>query len=301
MSELLDKYRRLNLPGRLIAITVTIFLATQLYNLVLTLCCITGYRWQDFLALPANIHDFLLKPWTLVSYMFVHADLTQDVFHLVLNMICLYLVGNIYLRYHTGRQLLNLYLTGGLFAGVVFLVVFNVFPYFMLERHTQVVGASAAIFAVIVAEAVQHPNEPLSYQFLMHRFTVKMKWIPIAALLLSVLNISRANAGGNVCHVAGALWGCLCGLAARRGIDITSGMGRVADAIASLFKPRRRMKATPGGAYGGFDSRRQDWDFNRQKRAKEAQLDAILDKMRRGGYDALTEQEKRDLFTIGKK
>lgn len=302
MSELLKKYRSLNAAGRLIAITVVVYLLTQCYNLVLTLCCITGYRWQNFLALDANVNSFLLKPWTLLTYMFVHADLTQDVFHLLFNMICLYWFGNFFLRYHTGRQLLGLYLTGGLFAGLVFLGAYNLFPYFAIDRNsTLVVGASGAIFALIVAVAIHRPDEQVALQLLLFRATVRMKWIAIVAVLLSVISMTSANAGGNVCHVGGALWGLIYGLMARRGVDLTAGFNHLADRVARLFKPRPRMKLERGGARMWQGDRQQDRDFNRQKRANEAQIDAILEKMRRSGYDGLTEEEKRTLFSAGKK
>jgi membrane associated rhomboid family serine protease len=303
MNELLKKYQSLNAPGRLIAITVAIYLLTQCYQLVLTLCCITGYRWQSFLALDANIYSFVLKPWTLLTYMFVHADLTQDVFHLLLNMICLYWFGNFYLRYHTGRQLWGLYLTGGLFAGLFFLMVYNMFPYFALYRNlTAVVGASGAIFALIVAVAIHRPDERVTLQLLVLRYTVRMKWIALVVVLLSVLSMTSANAGGNVCHVGGALWGALCGLMERRGVDLTAGLNRLGDRIAQLFRPRRQLKATRGGAKAPWTSeRQQDRDYNRRRQAEEAQIDAILDKMRRSGYNGLTEEEKRTLFSAGKK
>jgi membrane associated rhomboid family serine protease len=303
MQELWKKYRSLNVPGRLIAITVVVFVLTQLYNLFLTLCCITGYHWQQYLALDANVYSFLLKPWTLLTYMFVHADLTQDVFHLLFNMICLYWFGNFYLRYHTGRQLLGLYLTGGLFAGLVFLFVYNVFPYFALDRNsTAVVGASGAIFALIVAVAIHRPDERVTLLLLLWRCTVRMKWIAIVAVALSVLSVTSANAGGNVCHVGGALWGAVYGLMLRRGVDITSGFNRLADGLVGLFRPRRKMKVMRGGAHATWTGDcAQDRDYNRRRRAEEAQIDAILDKMRRSGYNGLTEEEKRTLFSAGKK
>ncbi len=303
MNRWLSKYRSLGMPGKLVAVNVAVYVVTQLYNLFLLLLCVSGYRWQDFLALHSNLHDFLLRPWTLLTYMFVHADLTQDFFHLLFNMLWLYWFGSFFVRWHTGKQFLGLYLTGGLFSGLFFLAVYNLFPYFSIMRHYSVlVGASGAIMALIVAVAVRQPDEEVLLNFFLLRVSLKLKWLAVMALVLSCISVSGFdNVGGHVCHIGGIIWGLLYGCMERRGKDLTRGFNRWADKIVDCFSPRPKMKVHRGGNRVWPAERQKDMDYNARRRAQEAKIDAILDKIHKSGYEGLTEEEKRTLFDAGKK
>ena len=72
------EYKKLNIVGKLIYINVAVYIVTQLYRLFLTLFCVSGFQWQDYLALHSNINYFLLTPWTVFTYFFTHADLGID-------------------------------------------------------------------------------------------------------------------------------------------------------------------------------------------------------------------------------
>lgn len=108
------EYKKLNIVGKLIYINVAVYIVTQLYRLFLTLFCVSGFQWQDYLALHSNINYFLLTPWTVFTYFFTHADLGIDLFHIVFNMLWLWWFGN-YFRYRVNRQFLSVYLLGGIF------------------------------------------------------------------------------------------------------------------------------------------------------------------------------------------
>ena len=295
MEQLIQKYKKLNSVGRIIAITSIVYILTQLWNIFLFLFEIHGYRWQDFLALPAGIQEFISHPWTLLSYMFVHADFSNNPFHLIFNMIWLYWFGQFFLRYHSGRQFLSLYITAGLFAGLFFLLCYNIFPSFSTDKyHTIVVGASGAIFALIVAVAIRQPNEILTFNLFLSRFNLKMKWIALAVLIIS--SMGENNIGGSVCHVGGAVWGAFYALSERKGKDITRWLNTFCDNIANLFKPKPRIKVSKGGKSTWKAERQKDMDYNQQRKEHEKRIDSILDKMRKSGYNGLTEEEKRYLF-----
>jgi hypothetical protein len=153
----------------------------------------------------------------------------------------------------------------------------------------------------MVAIALERPDEGVELRFLMWRRVIRMKWIVAAAVAWSMLSIAAGHTAGNICHLGGALWGLCYGVAARRGILLTATFDRCCDFVAQLFKPRRKMKVERGGARYWHGDVQKDMDYNRERRAREAQIDAILDKMRKSGYDGLTEEEKRTLFTAGKK
>lgn len=299
---LIDSYKNFSLPGRIIAITVAVWLSTQLWRLFLVLFVVSGYDWQDALALHSNLRDFWLTPWTLFTYMWVHADLGVNLFHLVFNMLWLWWFGTYFLRWHTGRQFLGVYILGGLFAGIFFLLVYNVFPYFALERqYTSLIGASGAIFGLVAAVAVARPNEQIQLNLIFTVFPLTMKWLALITFGISLLNIS-SNTGGIVCHIGGALWGVIYALSEQRGTDLTGWFNRTGDWIANLFKRTPRMKATPGGARPLFPGERaRDVDYNARKRARQEQIDHILEKISRHGYDALTAEEKQLLFDASRK
>lgn len=303
MNKWIQKYNALTLPGKLIAINVVVYALTQIYKLLTMLFCVTGYHWQDVFALHANLNTLAMTPWTLFTYMFVHADMNQDIFHILFNMMWLYYFGIFFMRYHTGRQFLGAYLTGGLFAGLFYILTYNLFPYFVYERnYVSLVGASGAIFAIIVAVAMRQPNEKIGLNFIFFQTTLSMKWLAIIAVAISFINaLGPSNSGGNVCHLGGAIWGFIYGLAERRGVDVTRGFNTLADKIVDLFKSKPKMKTQRGGAHVFNTERQKDMDYNARQKAQEKQIDAILDKMRKTGYNGLSEEEKRTLFNAGNK
>lgn len=292
------KYKSLSLPEKLIYINVLVYIVTQLYRLVLVLFCVSGYDWQNYLALHSNLNYFLYTPWTLLTYMFTHADIGIDVFHIVFNMLWLWWFGRFFMRNHTGRQFLSLYLLGGLFAGLFFLLVYNIFPYFSLDRnYTCVVGASGSIFALIVAVAMSQPEEQLYLNFIVKTFAIKMKWVAVGAIVINLLSLPNSlNAGGIICHLGGAIWGFIYGYSEMNGINITRWFDKICDQVSNLFKPRPKMKASKGGAWFTSTDKQKDMDYNTRQKERQEKIDAILDKISKSGYDGLTAEEKQMLF-----
>ena len=298
------QYKHLPIQGKLIYITVAVYVLTQLWRLVCLLFCFSGYDWQQFLALPANLNDLALKPWTLITYMFCHADIGQNMLHIVFNMLWLWWLAPIYLRFHTSKQLLSLYLMSGIFAGLFFLFVYNLFPYFRFERHyTWVVGASGSVCAMLAAIVMQ-PDQLVGLNLFVKTITTRMKWVALAVLFLTLFAGPSGNTGGLVCHVGGALFGFVYGYFYAQGTDITAwfsqGCQQIGQWIKELNKPK--MTATPGGRRDPISADKQrDMQYNTDKRQREARIDEILDKISRHGYDGLTAEEKQMLFDASRK
>lgn len=292
------EYKKLNIVGKLIYINVAVYIVTQLYRLFLTLFCVSGFQWQDYLALHSNINYFLLTPWTVFTYFFTHADLGIDLFHIVFNMLWLWWFGNYFLRYRINRQFLSVYLLGGIFSGLFFLLVYNIFPYFLLERnYVTLVGASGAIFAVIVATAMRSPDDMLYLNFFVKVVPVRMKWIAVAAIVINLLSLPNSyNTGGIVCHIGGAIFGFLYSFYEMKGINIARWFEMFCDKLVNIFKPRPRMKVSRGGARTVNADKRKDMDYNTQQKEYQTKIDAILDKISKSGYDGLTAEEKQLLF-----
>jgi len=292
------EYKKLNVPGKLIYINVVVFAITQIYRLILTLFCLPGDSWQQYLALHANINYFLLTPWTIFTYFFTHADIGVDIFHIIFNMLWLWWFGNYFLRYRTSRQFLSVYLLGGLFSGLFFLLVYNVFPYFMLDRSfTSLVGASGAIFAIIVATAMRSPEDVLYLNFFVKIVPVKMKWVAVGAIAINILSLPNSlNTGGIICHLGGALFGFLYSYYESKGKNIARWFEVICDKIVNAFKPGPKMKVSRGGARTVNADKRKDMDYNAKQKDHQAKIDAILDKISKSGYDGLTAEEKQMLF-----
>lgn len=300
------KYKNLPIYGKLIYITVAVYLFTQLWKLIGVLFVMSGHNWTHWLALSANLNEFLFHPWTLLTYMFCHADLSQDPFHIIFNMLWLWWFGQFFMQSHSSKQLLSFYLTSGIFAGVFYLLCFNIFPYFRLDRYfSYVVGASGAICALIVAVGMRHSEQVVGLNLFVKVVWVKLKWLALIVLGLTIITgFNGANTGGNVCHIGGILFGLWYGFMERKGVDICAWPMKLIDKIRYWIQDFRKpkMKATPGGRRDPIGAEKQrDMDYNADKRSQEEQIDAILDKISKNGYDGLTAEEKQMLFDASKR
>lgn len=305
-------FKSLDIIGRLIAINIVAWVITQLLRLFTWLFTGNDCLWEPWFALHADLDVFLHTPWTILTYMFVHANLGTNIFHIVFNMLWLYWFGQFYLRLHTGRQLLGTYLLGGLVAGLFVILCLNSFPHLATGGYLNVplVGASGAIFALVGAVATRQPDDALYLNFFVKVIPVKLKWFAIGALVINLMNLAGGdNVGGIICHIGGLGFGALCGWGERRGVDLTRHFNLMCDNIAvffskhvmSLFKPRPKMKASRGGASNIGNDRQKDHDYNQRRREDQARIDAILDKISRSGYDALSAEEKATLFDASRR
>lgn len=286
MDNLKQTYRQGNAVIRLIYINVAVYLLLHIFIIAMKLFTLNGEFVVTWLALPSDPGTLLYKPWTFISYMFLH----QDFFHILFNMFALYWFGKLFLTYFTEKQLFGLYFFGGLVAGLFYVIAYNVFPLFsQLSDVSILMGASGSIMAIIVATAVQSPNLEMRFMLI---GTVKLKYIAIVAVLISFFGITSSNAGGELAHLGGALYGYFFIVSLRRGKDHTRNFNRLMDAISNIFKPRKlkvKHTANPG-------RKMSDAEYNVQKAKKMADVDRILDKIKSSGYGSLTPEEKKKLF-----
>ena len=113
--------------------------------------------------------------------------------------------------------------------------------------------------------------------------------------------LSGNNAGGNFAHLGGAAAGWLVAYMLNKGVDITSVVNKPVDWISALFKKenyRRKKKAKFKYSAGG---RKADYEYNARKKENEADVDRILEKIKKGGYSSLSDDEKRRLFDASSK
>ncbi len=282
-----QKFRKGDALIRLIFINVAVFVVLQTINILLLLFN-QHFSWAtDFLAAPANFFFLLQKPWSVLTYMFLHKDL----FHILFNMFALYWFGQLFLMYFSQKQLVALYIIGGIMGYVFFAGAYNLFPYFQTAIDNSVIlGASGSIMAIILAVATKLPNMEMRMLFVGN---VKLKYIAAFVVLTSFFGITSNNAGGEIAHLGGALTGYFFIVSLRQGKDITAWLNKGIDRIYDLLKPRK-LKVKKNENYAGH--KMSDAEYNQNKANRMKEIDRILDKIKVSGYDSLSADEKKRLF-----
>lgn len=293
IDDLKRTFRQGNIVVRLIYINVAVFVIGLLLSVVLGLFNVNINYFLRDLYLPADLLQLLRRPWTLITYMFMHAG----AWHLLGNILWLYWFGKLFLYFFSSKHLRGLYVVGGLAGGLLYIIAYNLLPAFSAQLYSAtLVGASASVLAIAIATAVREPDFRIN---LMLIGPVKLKYFALFIVLFDVLYVGSNNAGGHLAHLGGALagWWFVRGLG--QGYDITHWVNVCIDAIGGLFrklerKPRKpKMKVHVNNATG---NRAADYEYNAQKRAQADEVDRILEKLKKSGYSSLSEEEKRKLF-----
>ena len=279
---------------RLIYINVGMFVLIKVVTLFLILFKIDTTLITTYLELPSNLTTLIYQPWSAITYMFLHTD----VMHIFFNMISLYWFGRIALERLSQKQLVGLYILGGLSGAAMYVLSYNLFPYFSVAVHNSyLLGASGAVVAICVAAATLQPNYPIRLMFIGE---VKLIWVAIGMVAISVFGITGNNAGGEFAHIGGAIWGYFYAKAWMKGKDYSQLVTSVINWFTNTFKRTPKIKVKQGGKQTASRVK-TDAEYNREKRANEAAIDAILDKIKQRGYESLTADEKRELFDRSKK
>ncbi len=288
MSAIRDfkyKFNNFNAFEKIIVINIIVFIIGKLIT-------VFG-RTEDslsFLKLPADFFNFILKPWTIITYGFVH----YGFFHILFNLLFLYYISRILLNLFRPKMALNIYFLGIIVGGLSFLFVYNVIPSKFLINASAVVGASAGIRALMIFLGVYMAETEV--RIIM--FNVKLKYIAIALVVMDVLGLFTWNQGGNVAHLGGAFLGYLYAIKLRQGKDIGVGFERVMDKMMRWFQPKSNLKTVHRKSRKGEYAGKTKDEFNTFSNQKK--IDLILDKISKSGYESLTAKEKEFLFKAGK-
>lgn len=273
---------------RLIYINVGVFLITRMVMVLLQLFNIESSFLLN-LELPASILSFLTHPWALFTYMFLH----EEIIHLFFNMLWLYWFGKLFLQFFNPKQLTVLYLLGGVSGGLLYVLAYNLFPFFDgYAVHSYLMGASAAILAIVIGVASYAPTTKLNLMFIGE---VSFRTIAIVTVLIDLLSITSENAGGHWAHLGGILIGFVYGSMMKNGYDLTRVFVQRFESVLSFFRRSRDRKPKMKVTYQ--DVRREsDWDYNARKQNEEKEIDHILEKIKKSGYESLSSEEKKRLF-----
>lgn len=299
IDDLKTEYRIGGIVQRLIfwniglfAFPLVLFSILKAFNVDTSLFNWTNPYSDDIFSLSSNPADLLWKPWSLIGYAFLHSGFT----HILFNMLTLFFAGRLFLSFFTQKQLFGVYILSAIFAGFVYMLGYNYLP-MLAGQSAKMTGASAAIMAILIATAVYAP-----YYEVRLLLIGRLKLWHIAAffVVIDLIYAPLENSGGHIAHLAGDLFGYLYIVLLKRGTDLSKGVSVVLDFFANLFSPRKstpfkkvhRNTAPPKGTYRTATA-------NKPKDFTQQQIDDILDKISKSGYDSLTKDEKEFLFKVG--
>lgn len=244
-----------------------------------------NFDFPSWLALYSNIDAFVYSPWTLFSYMFLHAGFL----HLLFNMMVLHFSGRLFETYFTQKQLFGLYILGGIFSGIVFLVSF-----LLVGKSSVLVGASGSIMAVLIATATYAPYLQIR---LMLIGIVKLWHVAFVIVVLDLVQLPLENSGGHLAHLAGALFGFLFIKILNLGVDLSKPISNIQEFFENASKPKK--KTTFKKVHKNTVKPNYSSTVNTEKSMNQKKIDDILDKISKSGYDSLSKEEKEFLFKAG--
>ncbi|MFN0035421.1 MAG: rhomboid family intramembrane serine protease [Saprospiraceae bacterium] len=289
-----------NMVTKLVVINFAVFVAIKLIYLALRVFLLrapdTAYDTMlGYLWLHADLGTLAWRSWGILTHAFLH----DDFFHLVNNMIGLYLFGTIVSDLIGDRRILPIYLLGALVGAAIFVITAQ----FFLSVGAYALGASAAVMALGGAALILAPDYRVPLLLL---GAVKVKYIVLVLVLLDLVGIAGTYpAGGHAAHIAGFAMGCFFVYQLRDGRDWAVPVNNFFAWVSRLFsskpgpkfqrpKNAASMRATFGGAKGNSRSDAHDFSF-------QEKLDAILDKIKAQGYESLSQEEKDFLYEASQK
>jgi len=231
---------------------------------------------MQYFSLTANWKVFIFKPWTFFTYAFIH----EKFFHLLFNMLVFHWFGNLIIEYLNKNRMLFVFWAGVMGGGILYSLFFD---------GNQLIGASAGIMALVIASATLLPD----YEIVLAIFgRIKLKYVGLAYLIIDLFSMMGSNAGGSVAHLGGALIGYFTIKQIQAGNDWSSIVIRINSFLDKLFSRKNKLKIV-------HQSKEQAQASHAT--VSQAEVDQLLEKITKSGYDSLSKSEKELLFKASKK
>jgi len=245
-----------------------------------------AFDFPDWITLSSESSVFVVKPWTFLTYAFFH----DGFLHLFFNMIVLNFASYLFLTFFTAKQYLGVYILGTIFAGLIFVLGFN-----LMHLSGAIIGASAAVMAILVATTTYNPLMDVR---LLLVGNVKLWHVTAVIIVLDLMQFRLGNSGGHISHLAGAFFGFIYVKLLQNGTDLSKIISSVLDFFTNLFK----KPSTPFKKVHKNYKKPIEKPISKivVKDKKQQQIDEILDKISQSGYDSLNQEEKEFLFQAGK-
>jgi membrane associated rhomboid family serine protease len=281
-----------NVLYKLVAINVAVFLLMAFVSVFLTLFGVAPDlpTAMAVLQAPLSVHsgfpDMFIYAWAFITYQFVH----HDFFHILFNMLIFLFAGRIFREFLGDKKLLSVYLLGGVCGAIVFILAMQAFPIFR-GSSPYMMGASASVMAVLAGIGTLLPTYSVRLMFIGN---VKLVYIVIFLAVVDFISLVGANAGGHFAHLGGVAWGFLYIRNLQQGRDLGAW-------LTNLFD---RLK--PGQKRSTLRARRSDGatlkpvSKSSANRVSQDEVDTILDKIAKSGYESLSQREKDILFRASK-
>jgi membrane associated rhomboid family serine protease len=286
---------------QIILINLIVFVGLIVFRVVFTLSGFADFYTKVIhqFMLPADFMTYIFQPWSIITYFFTH----EDFFHIIFNMLFLYSFGRIIQDFLGNNRLISLYVIGGIVGGLFFMMMYNIVPYYHDRiADSMMLGASAGVFAVVVGAATFMPNHTFSLLFI---GPVRIKYIALFYVILSLSRTIGSNAGGELAHIGGAIIGFFFIRQLQKGNDMGIAVIQIIDWFKDVFKPSPKIKVTHRKSTASKASTSGNTSSTVSKpslpSADQDEIDAILDKISERGYESLSKEEKQKLFNASKK
>ena len=286
-------------------ITKNLLIVNALMALATLVAAMRGVDLNNMLGL-----HFFMSPdfhlYQLVTYMFMHALITEQVTHILFNMFALWMFGRVIERVWGEKKFLFYYITCGIGAGLVqelaqYCAYLGLFGQPVLHLGATV-GASGCVYAILLAFGMTFPEERIFIFPL--PIPIKAKWFVMAYAAIELF-LALSSPGDGVAHTA-HLGGMLFGFFMirywnrRQGANYNRSKGEeFFKKMKSNFDKHKGTTTTEDNGYMNVErgaTKDDDMEYNARKKARQDEIDAILDKIRKSGYDSLTREEKQTLF-----
>lgn len=290
----LKRFASATMLMKIVVINIAVFLVLNIISIVMIFAGEESGRFivEQWVAMPGNFGRLARHAWTPLSYMFSQIE----PLHLIFNMLWLYWFGIVFQLLSTPKRMIVLYLLGGLGGAALYLLAVNTIPYFA-GHGGLLIGSSASVIAIVTATAIMAPDYRMNLLFL---GAVSLKWIAIVTIGIDLLSVTGSNAGGHIAHLGGAAVGAIFALGLKRGHDITAPLNSLIDAIVNLFRRRPKVRPARFRASGAPSAPRPKAP-SAASAADQAELDNILDKIKKSGYSSLTADERARLFDVSRR
>ena len=290
----LKRFASATMLMKIVVINIAVFLVLNIISIVMIFAGEESGRFivEQWVAMPGNFGRLARHAWTPLSYMFSQIE----PLHLIFNMLWLYWFGIVFQLLSTPKRMIGLYLLGGLGGAALYLLAVNTIPYFA-GHGGLLIGSSASVIAIVTATAIMAPDYRMNLLFL---GAVSLKWIAIVTIGIDLLSVTGSNAGGHIAPLGGAAVGAIFARGLKRGHDITAPLNSLIDAIVNLFRRRPKVRPARFRASGAPSAPRPKAP-SAASAADQAELDNILDKIKKSGYSSLTADERARLFDVSRR
>jgi membrane associated rhomboid family serine protease len=294
-----ERYRKKMVLGQdgnqLVNLIIAILLAFMIFKLIYVIYYFAELDKSayysgifDWFILPANVDKLMHRPWTILTYMFMH----DGVFHLLGNLLWLWAFGYIMQDLAGNGKIIPVFLYGGFAGAAFFLLSYNIFPKLLAVSDLATLhGASAGVMAIAVATTMLAPDYRI---FPMLNGGIPLWVLTLVFVIIDFATIPVSNTGGHIAHIAGAGMGLLFIYQMRRGNDWGAWMNNLFNWATTLFNPDKPKKPAAAKQKYFYKVGKTN-PYKKVPNVTQKRIDEILDKINQKGFRFLTDEEKEIL------